>query len=117
MATTPQGAARHTPGAPDSTKAPRGPAGPLPKHTPTHAVTGPTAWENGRDTTSTPSGPPPHHNPAPSFKAHQDSQVTSTVGVNPNPPAQESRSVQADTSLPLVAGGPVDPFGPYSDAY
>lgn len=61
--TTPQ---RRIPGAPDSTKTPQhrlpvSGAGPmtLTKRTPTHAVTGPSTWENGRDQTSTPSGMPP----------------------------------------------------------
>lgn len=31
----------------------------LRRRTPTAAVTGPPAWENGRDSTSTPSGTPP----------------------------------------------------------
>jgi hypothetical protein len=63
---TPTDAQRRVPGAPDSTmtaqhRLPVSGAGPLTlrKRTPTHAVTGPGAWENGRDQTSTPSGPPP----------------------------------------------------------
>jgi hypothetical protein len=36
----------------------------LTKRVPTHAVTGPGAWENGRDTTSVPTGPPQLHGTA-----------------------------------------------------
>lgn len=55
MATTPQNAARRTPGAPDTTKPAQLAASAA--RTPTHAVTGPAAWENGRDPV-TPAGPP-----------------------------------------------------------
>lgn len=59
MGTTPQDAQRHVKGAPDTTK----PASTvhLPQRTPTHAVQGPAAWENGHGQVSTPSGPPPLH--------------------------------------------------------
>lgn len=57
MAVTPQNAQRRTAGAPDTTKPAQLAASTA--RTPTHAVTGPTAWENGRDSTSTPAGPPP----------------------------------------------------------
>lgn len=57
MAVTPQNAQRRTAGAPDATKPAQLKNGS--GRTPTHAVTGPTAWENGRDAVSTPDGPPP----------------------------------------------------------
>lgn len=57
MAQTPQNAQRRTPGAADATKPAALKASSA--RTPTHAVTGPTAWENGRDAVSTPDGPPP----------------------------------------------------------
>lgn len=63
MAVTPQDAQRRVAGAPDTTK----PAS-LTASTariPTHAVTGPSAWENGRDVNFTPSGPPPLRGSAP----------------------------------------------------
>lgn len=56
MAATPQNAQRRTPGAPDTTKPAQLAAST--GRTPTHAVTGPAAWENGRDQVSTPDGPP-----------------------------------------------------------
>jgi len=59
MATTPQDARRHVPGAPDTTK-PASTAH-LPQRAPTHAVQGPPAWENSRDSVSMRSGPPPLH--------------------------------------------------------
>lgn len=57
MAVTPQNSQRRTPGAPDTTKPAQLAASTA--RTPTHAVTGPAAWENGRDSTSTPAGAPP----------------------------------------------------------
>lgn len=57
MTQTPQNAQRRTAGAPDTTK-PASLAASTGRK-PTHAVTGPTAWENGRDQVSTPDGPPP----------------------------------------------------------
>ncbi|HLK78602.1 MAG TPA: hypothetical protein VKU77_33750 [Streptosporangiaceae bacterium] len=59
MGTTPQDAQRNVKGAPDTTR----PAATvrLPQRTPTHCVQGPARWENGRDTVSTPAGPPPLH--------------------------------------------------------
>jgi hypothetical protein len=64
--TTPTGAQRNTPAPADHTKAPQhrlpvNQAGPmtLTAHTRTPAVTGPSAWENGRDPVESPSGPPP----------------------------------------------------------
>ena len=63
MATQPnatsQDAQRNVPGAPDTTKPAALAASPARK--PTHAVQGPGKWENGRDSVSTPSGPPPLH--------------------------------------------------------
>lgn len=56
MAATPQNAQRRTPGAPDATKPAQLKAST--GRQPTHAVTGPAAWENGRDPV-TPVGPPP----------------------------------------------------------
>jgi hypothetical protein len=57
MSATPQDAQRRQPGAPDATKPAQLAASTA--RTPTHAVTGPPAWENGRDALSSPSGPPP----------------------------------------------------------
>lgn len=54
--------------------------------------------------------------PTDNFTPHQDAQVTQTVGVNPDPPAQRSRSVPADTSLPLEAGSPTG-FTPFMNEY
>lgn len=59
MGATPQNAARRTPGAPDATKPAQLKAST--GRAPTHAVTGPAAWENARDPVSSPSGPPPLH--------------------------------------------------------
>ncbi|WP_042400178.1 hypothetical protein [Streptacidiphilus carbonis] len=113
MAATPQDAQRRTPGAPDSTK---------PAHlaassarTPTHAVTGPAAWENGRDATSTPAGPPSLRGTAAS-DADPTCQVTQTVGMNPNPPDVRSASTPADTNTPVVAGSPTG-FTPFMNQY
>lgn len=105
MAATPQGAQRSTPGAPDTTK-PAQLSASQPR-TPTHAVTGPAAWENGRDPVSTPAGPPP---------LCGDPQVTQTVGVNPNPPAQRQQSVPADASIPATVGSPTG-FTPFMNQY
>lgn len=55
MAVTPQNAQRRTLGAPDATKPAQLAASTA--RTPTHAVTGPAAWENGRDPV-TPGAPP-----------------------------------------------------------
>ena len=54
--------------------------------------------------------------PTSRFTPDQDAQVTETVGVNPDPPAQRSRSVPADTSLPLTAGSPTG-FSPFMNQY
>lgn len=54
--------------------------------------------------------------PTDAFTPHQDAQVTQTVGVNPDPPAQRSASVPADTSLPLTAGSPTG-FTPFMNQY
>jgi hypothetical protein len=77
---TPVSAQQSRPAAPDSTKAPQhklpvSGAGSLTmaKRTPTAAVKGPGAWENGRDTVSTPSGKPPLRG-------------TTAVDVHPCPP-------------------------------
>lgn len=66
MATTPTGAQRNVAAPADSTKRPQhrlpvNTSGPmtLTAHTRTPAVTGPSAWENGRDAVDSPSGPPP----------------------------------------------------------
>jgi hypothetical protein len=56
MAGTPQNAQRRTAGAQDATKPAQLAASTA--RTPTHAVTGPAAWENSRDPVSTPDGPP-----------------------------------------------------------
>lgn len=62
MAVTPQDAQRRLAGAPDATKPASLAASQA--RTPTHAVTGPGQWENGRDTTWTPTGAPPLHGTA-----------------------------------------------------
>lgn len=54
--------------------------------------------------------------PTDSFTPCRDAQVTQTVGVNPDPPAQRSASVPADTSLPLEAGSPTG-FTPFMNEY
>lgn len=54
--------------------------------------------------------------PTDAFTPHQDAQITQTVGVNPNPPAQHSASVPADTTLPLTAGSPTG-FSPFMNQY
>lgn len=54
--------------------------------------------------------------PTNAFSPHSDAQATETVGVNPDPPEQESRSVPADTSLPLTAGSPTG-FTPFMNQY
>lgn len=66
MAMTPTSAQRSAPGSVNSTKAaqhrlPVNQAGPLTltAHTRQPAVTGPGAWENGRDPVESPSGAPP----------------------------------------------------------
>ena len=106
MGATPQRAQRRIPGAPDTTKPAQLAASAA--RTPTHAVTGPPAWENGRDTAWSPSGPPPLCSGGP--------QVTETVGVNPDPPAEQSQSVPATTGLPLTAGSPTG-FSPFMNQY
>jgi hypothetical protein len=65
---TPVSGRRSIPAAPKSTKAPQhrlpvSGAGPLTmtRRTPTAKVTGPPAWENGRDRVYTPAGTPPLH--------------------------------------------------------
>lgn len=93
MAGTPQVSSRRVPAAPDSTKPaapvrnPGHPALNVTPHAAAPAVTGPPAWENGRDAVSTPRGGPPHKNPGASFRPHSDAQPTRTAGVNPDPPA------------------------------
>ena len=116
MATTPQNAQRHVPAAPGATKTPRTPAGPLPRHTRQPAVTGPSVWENSGGSVSSPPGPVPHHYPGASFRPHQDAQVTQTVGVNPDAPAQRSASPDVDTSTPITAGNPLA-FTVYGSEY
>jgi hypothetical protein len=55
MAITPQNAQQRTPGGPDSTK-PASLKASTARRT-THAVSGPTAWENGRDPVAQAGGP------------------------------------------------------------
>lgn len=43
-------------------------------------------------------------------------QITQTVGTNPDPPAQESRSEPQDTVIPYTAGSPTG-FAPYGGWY
>jgi hypothetical protein len=69
---TPVSGRRRVAAAPKSTKAPQhklpvSGAGPLTmtRRSPTAAVTGPPAWENGRGRVSTPTGAPPLHGTAP----------------------------------------------------
>jgi hypothetical protein len=64
--TTPTAAQRSVPGSVNGTRQPQhrlpvNSNGPLTltNHTATPAVTGPAAWENGRDAVESPSGPPP----------------------------------------------------------
>lgn len=95
MATTPQQPQRRVPAAPDTTR----PAAltSTPARTPTHAVQGPATWENGRDPATAP-GPLVVHGP-PATAA-----LPRTVGVNPDAPANRSRSAPAD-SVPLSYPG------------
>jgi hypothetical protein len=113
MAATPQNAQRRTAGAPDSTKSAQLAASTA--RTPTHAVTGPTTWGNGRTPVSTPASPPPLHG-TPACAPYQPSQVTQTVGTNPNPPAERQASVPADTTIPVVVGSPTG-FTPFMNQY
>lgn len=118
MATTPTGPQRRTPAAPDSTQPPapaRNPGHPslnMASHAGTPAVTGPPAWE-GSGAVTTPSSPPPLHCPGAQFRPHADAQITRTVGVNPDPPATRSASVDADTSS--MTAGNAAAFMPYGD--
>lgn len=119
MATTPTSPQRRASAAPDTTKpaaAPRNPGHPslaMTTHARTPQVTGPSAWENGRDSVSTPSGTPPLTCPGAPMRPHMDQQVTRTVGVNPNPPAGRSASVDADTSS--MSAGNAAAFMPYGE--
>lgn len=82
MATTSQGRK----GAPDTTKPAKLATGS--QRTPTHSVQGPAKWENGRDTVTTPSGPPPLHRTPPAAVK----------------PKEQSRSVPADAPPACVIG-------------
>lgn len=119
MAATPVSPQRRASAAPDTTKPP------TPAHNPGHpslnmathsrapAVTGPAAWENGRDAVSTPTGSPPLRAPSAQMRPHMDKQVTRTVGANPDPPATRSESVDADTSS--MSAGNAAAFMPYGE--
>jgi hypothetical protein len=54
--------------------------------------------------------------PTTAYTPHQPAQVTQTVGVNPDPPAERQASVPADTSLPVVVGSPTG-FTPFMNQY
>ena len=47
-----------------------------------------------------------------SFKPHADKQVTQTVGMNPDPPANRQASVDASQSVPYMGESPTgyNPF-------
>ena len=118
---TPTSPQRMTPAAPDSTKAPPAvhnpghPAmKPVSEHTRPAAVTGPSTWDHGRsDSVFTPKGNPPLKKPSPDMHAHSDAQVTSTVGTNPNPPANRAVSTPADST---PRGGNPLSWQPYSSS-
>ena len=114
---TPTSPQRKVPAAPDSTKAPKpvhNPGHPqmsMSKHTRTPAVMGPAAWEMARDPVFTPKGTPPLKNTSPaSMRPHSDASVTTTVGMNPNPPANRQTSGQAATTPRSESGLSWQPF-------
>lgn len=101
---TPASPQRSVPAGADSTKAaqhklPVSGAGPLTmtKRTAVPVVTGPSAWENGRDKVSTPSGP----------------VVTATVGLNPDPPANRQAAPDISPTVPYMGGSPTG-YDPYT---
>lgn len=75
-----------------------------------------TASETPRGKHVTSCVPTARIQPTAAFTPHQPAQVTQTVGVNPDPPAEQQQSVPADTSTPVVVGSPTG-FTPFMNQY